>query len=50
MSNQAGTVLRIIAYDMLVLGYDGLHNPVRACLVWMVLLMGLATLGMPPHC
>jgi hypothetical protein len=47
---QAGAVLRIRAYGMLVLGYGGLHNPVRACQVWLELLMGLATLGIPPHC
>jgi hypothetical protein len=35
---------------MLVLGYDGLHNPVRACQVGLELLMGLATLSIPPHC
>jgi hypothetical protein len=47
---KAGTVLRIRAYGMLVLGYDGLHNPVRACQMWFELLTGLATLDIPPHC
>jgi hypothetical protein len=34
---------------MLILGHGGLHNPVRACLVWWELLTGLATLGIPLH-